>query len=105
LVVRQVWVPDDPGDPRLPIAYVVERYRGVAGAIVIGVAAVAAPATMFLGVGSWAAMLSLLVALAGVGYAAGGRSGFYRVGPTGELVEFLGRRPPDELAGMRRESL
>ena len=95
LVVHRVWVPEHDSDPRLPVVYVSELRRRALGAILIGLGAVLAISVVVARAAFWVAFACLLVAWAGVAYAAGGRTGFYEVDPGGVLGKYLGRSRPD----------
>ncbi len=95
LVVHRVWVPEDESDGRRPIAYVSERRRRIAGAVVIAVGVILGLAVLVARGAFWLAFVPLLIAWAGVAYAGGGRTGFYEVNDDGALGEFLGRSRPD----------
>jgi hypothetical protein len=95
LVVRQVWAPIDERDDRRPIAQVGDRRRGIAGLTFIGAGVLLAVGGLLAGLGFWPALAGLLIAMAGVGFASGGRTGFYEVDEDGGLGEYLGRSQPD----------
>jgi hypothetical protein len=101
LVVRRVWVPERDSDPRPPIAYVSDRRRRVAGAVLIALGVILGLAALVTRTAFWLAFVPLLIAWAGVAYASGGRTGFYEVDDDGGLGEYLGRSRP-ELGSMRR---
>lgn len=94
LVVHQVWVPADENDDRRPIAYVGDRRRRVAGLALIASGVLVAVAGLVTGLVFGLAFVGLLIALAGVAWASGGRTGFYEVAD-GALGEYLGRARPD----------
>lgn len=94
LVVHRVWAPESESDRR-PIAYVSERRRRIAGAVLIAVGVILGLAVLVARGASWVAFIPLLIAWAGVAYAGGGRTGFYEVNEDGGLGEYLGRSRPD----------
>jgi hypothetical protein len=104
LVVHRVWVPEDDSDRRRPIAYVSERRRRIAGAVLIAVGVILGFAVLVARGPFWLAFAPLLIAWAGVAYAGGGRTGFYEVNEDGGLGEYLGRSRP-EVASMRPRKL
>jgi len=85
-----------------PIALVSDRRRWVMGLIptVLGglflttFALVRAPVVLLI--------VPLLVSLAGARYAAGGQAGYYEVRADSSLGDFLGRKAPLGISGMRR---
>lgn len=95
LVVHQIWVPVDENDDRRPIAYVGDRRRRVAGLLLVASGVLVAGVGLVTGPGFGLAFAGLLIALAGVAWASGGRTGFYDVAEDGALGEYLGRAQPD----------
>ena len=92
LVVHQVWAPIDERDDRRPIAHVGDRRRGIAGLALIALGVLVG---LLAGVALWFGFAGLLIALAGVAFASGGRTGFYVVDEDGGLGEYLGRAQPE----------
>jgi hypothetical protein len=87
-------LPEHDADIR-PIAYVVDRPRRIVGVALIALGVMLALFILVTRAPYWLAFLSLLIAWAGVAYAAGGRTGFYEVEEDGRLGRYLGRsRPP-----------
>jgi hypothetical protein len=95
LVVHHVWAPRSESDRRRPIAYVTERRRRIAGAVLIAVGVTLGLAVLVARGAFWLAFAPLLIAWAGVAYAGGGRTGFYEVNDDGGLGKYLGRSRPD----------
>jgi hypothetical protein len=102
LWVRMVWSPKDPADPEeRPVALVTDRRRWMTGLVptvvgillLIALAIVHAPLVLLL--------LPMVLSVAGARYAAGGPSGYYEVREDGSLGDFLGRKTPLGLSGMR----
>lgn len=104
LMVSRVWIPDDKSDRRRPIAYVTERRRRIAGAVLIALGVLLGLAVLVARGASWLAFVPLLTAWGGVAYAGGGRTGFYEVADDGGLGEYLGRSRPN-LDSMRARKL
>lgn len=102
LVIRHVWTPVDPASGGRPVAYATERRRDLVATALIAACIATAVVAFGFGVPTPVAFIPLLVACAAVGYAAGGRTGFYELGEDGVLGAYLGRSPPD-LSSMRRE--
>ncbi len=102
LVVHRVWVPQRASDRRLSIAYVGERRRMIVGTALLALAVTLGLAALVTRAAFWVAFVPLLIALTGVAYAGGGRTGFYEVGEDGGLGRYLGRTRPD-LGSMRRK--
>ena len=92
LFVHRVWAPVDEGDDRRPIAYVGDRRRRGAGFALIALGGLVG---LLAGLAFWFGFAGLLIALAGVAFGSGGRSGFYEVAEDGGLGEYLGRAQPD----------
>jgi hypothetical protein len=103
-VVHRVWAPDSESDRRRPIAYVSERRRRNAGAVLIAAGVILGLAVLVARGAFWLAFIALLVAWAGVAYIGGGRTGFYEVNDDGGLGQYLGRSRPD-VGSMRPRKL
>jgi uncharacterized protein YjeT (DUF2065 family) len=95
LVVQRIWIPEEASEARRPIAYVSDRRRRRAGAVLIAVGVILALAALVTRTATWLAFIPLLIAWSGVAYAGGGRSGFYEVDEDGGLGEYLGRSRPE----------
>lgn len=92
LVVHQVWAPIDERDDRRPVAYVGDRRRRNVGVALIALGVLVG---LLARLAFWFAFAGLLIALTGVAYASGGRTGFYEVAEDGGLGDYLGRAQPD----------
>ena len=95
LVIHRVWVPDSDSDRRRPLAYVSDRRRRIAGAVMIALGVLLGLAVLVAKGAFWLAFVPLLIAWAGVAYAGGGRTGFYEVNDDGGLGEYLGPSRPE----------
>lgn len=92
LVVHQVWAPIDERDDRRPVAHVGDRRRRNVGLALIALGVLVG---LLARLAFWFAFAGLLIALTGVAYASGGRTGFYEVADDGGLGDYLGRAQPD----------
>jgi hypothetical protein len=92
LAVHEVWTPIDERDDRRPIAHVGDRRRRDASLVLIALGVLVG---LLTGLAFWFGFAGLLIALAGVAYGSGGRTGFYEVAEDGGLGEYLGRTRPD----------
>ena len=92
LVVHQVWAPIDERDDRRPVAHVGDRRRRNVGVALIALGVLVG---LLARLAFWFAFAGLLIALSGVAYASGGRTGFYEVTEDGGLGDYLGRAQPD----------
>src|ERR1700694_2555797 len=97
------WTPREGSEPdERPIVLITDRRRWTIGLIpaVLGILLLSA---FFLAhVPAFVLILPLVVIVAGARYGGGGQSGYYEVREDGSLGDFLGRRMPPVLRGMRR---
>ena len=93
--VHRIWEPRHASDDRRPIAFVTERRRRLTGAAVMIVGLVEGLAILVLQLDIGLIFAGVLISLAGVAYANGGRAGFYEVEDDGSLGAYLGRAKPD----------
>jgi hypothetical protein len=102
LVVHRVWMPE-PNSERRPIAYASERRRRVVAVALIALALALVVVAVLLTAMFWLAFFPLLIAWVAIGYAGGGRAGYYQVDEDGALGDFLGPSQPDltGLAGQK----
>ena len=93
--VHRIWEPRHASDDRRPIAFVTERRRRLTGAAMILVGLVEGLAILVLQLDIALMFIGVLISLAGIAYANGGRAGFYEVEEDGSLGAYLGRARPD----------